>query len=86
MLYSESGSGGKQHLQPSLPAGSHLPRSVNRVTLCYVPLDFVCDVVTFFEHVEELTCKYIKSPEQVCLCTALLLTDTVLFICIVIFE
>ena len=35
------------------------------VTLGYVPLDLVCDVVEYFEHVEELNCVYIQSPQQV---------------------
>ena len=34
----------------------------------HVPLDVVCDVVTFFECVEEVTCVNIRNPLQVCLC------------------
>ena len=43
-------------------------RSIARVTLDEVPLDVVCDVVTFFESVEEVTCVDIMDPQQVCLC------------------
>ena len=67
------------HLPTSLFAGYLLPRSVKRVTLYCVPLDFVCDGVTFFEHVEELNCQLIRAPQQVCLCIVLLLTNTALF-------
>ena len=66
-------------LQTSLSAGYLLPRSVKRVTLYRIPLDFVGDGVKFFEHVEELNCQYIKNPQQVCLCIVLLLTNTALF-------
>ena len=67
------------HLPTSLSAGYLVPRSVKRVTLHYVPLDLVCDGVKFFEHVEELNCRRIKAPQQVCLCIVLLLTNTALF-------
>ena len=67
------------HLPTSLSAGYLLPRSVKRVTLYRVPLDFVCDGVKFFEHVEELNCQWIKTPQQVCLCIVLLLTNTAFF-------
>ena len=67
------------HLPTSLSAGYPLPRSVKRVTLHCIPLDFVCDGVKFFEHVEELNCQYIKAPQQVCLCIVLLLANTALF-------
>ena len=40
-------------------------RSVKRVTLSHVPLDVVCGVVDYFEHVEELKCEDIKAPQQV---------------------
>ena len=40
-------------------------RSAKRVTLGNVPLDVVCGVVDYFEHVEELKCKNIKDPQQV---------------------
>ena len=67
------------HLPTSLFAGYLLPRSVKRVALHHVPLDFVCDGVKFFEHVEELNCLYMRGPQQVCLCIVLLLTNTALF-------
>ena len=40
-------------------------RSVKKVTLSHVPLDVVCSVMDYFEHVEELNCQYIKEPQQV---------------------
>ena len=40
-------------------------RSVKRVILWNVPLDVVCGVVDYFEHVEELTCVNIQPPQQV---------------------
>ena len=43
-----------------------MQRSVKRVTLWYPPLDLVCGVVDYFEHVEELKCEDIKAPQQVC--------------------
>ena len=43
-----------------------MQRSVKRVTLQCVPLDVVCGVVDYFEHVEELKCEDIKAPQQVC--------------------
>ena len=42
-----------------------MQRSVERVTLSRVPLDVVCGVVDYFEHVEELKCVNIKDPQQV---------------------
>ena len=42
-----------------------MQRSVKRVTLSYVPLDVVCGVVDYFEHVEELNCENIRAPQQV---------------------
>ena len=45
-----------------------MPRSVKRVTLSCVPLDLVCGVVDYFEHVEELRCMHIEDPRQVCVC------------------
>ena len=41
-------------------------RSVKRVTLSRVPLDLVCGVVDYFEHVDKLTCEDILAPQQVC--------------------
>ena len=43
-------------------------RNIARVTLMHVPLDVVCDVMTFFDSVEEVTCMDIRDPQQVCLC------------------
>ena len=42
-----------------------MQRSVERVTLWNVPLDLVCGVVDFFEHVEELKCWSISAPQHV---------------------
>ena len=42
-----------------------MQRSVKRVTLSRVPLDVVCGVVDYFEHVKELKCEDIKDPQQV---------------------
>ena len=42
-----------------------MQRSVKRVTLSRVPLDVVCGVVDYFEHVEELKCQDIWAPQQV---------------------
>ena len=42
-----------------------MQRSVKRVTLSYVPLDVMCVVVNYFEHVEELKYKDILAPQQV---------------------
>ena len=44
-----------------------MPRSVKRVILSHVPLDVVCGVVDYFEHVEELKCDHISDPQQVLL-------------------
>ena len=44
-----------------------MQRSVKRVTLWNVPLDVVCGVVDYFEHVEELKCMNIRDPQQVCI-------------------
>ena len=53
------------HLQTCFPAGNLVQRSAERVTLDLVPLDVICDVVRFFEHVKELECRYIEAPQQV---------------------
>ena len=53
--------------------------SAERVILVNAPLDVMCDVVTFFEHVKELECQHIRAPQQVCLCNVLLLTHTIQF-------
>ena len=42
-----------------------MQRSVERVTLVWVPLDVVCGGVDYFEHVEELACVSIQPPQQV---------------------
>ena len=62
-----------------VPAGNLVQRSAERVALVHVPLDVMCDVVRFFEHVKELECHYIQAPQQVCLCNVLLLTRTIQF-------
>ena len=43
-----------------------MQRSVERVTLSRIPLDVVCGIVDYFEHVEELECENIMAPQQVC--------------------
>ena len=48
-----------------LSAGNLVPRHVKRITLDFVPLDLVCDVVKLFEHVEELNCQRIEAAQQV---------------------
>ena len=55
------------HLLTCFSVGSLVQRSVERVTLGRVPLDFMCDAVGFFEHVKELKCTLISAPQQVCL-------------------
>ena len=67
------------HLQTCFLAGNLVHRSAERVTLVYVPLDVMCDVVGFFEHVKELKCTGIGAPQQVCLCNVMLLTHTIQF-------
>ena len=51
-----------------LPAGHLVSRSVDKVTLCLekFPLDMLCDVVGFFDHVNELKCHEMKNLQQVC--------------------
>ena len=55
-------------LPPCLPADNLVQRSVERVFLIRIPLDFVCEAVEFFGHVKELECRDIRDPQQVCLC------------------
>ena len=55
------------HLQTCFPAGNLVQRSAERVTLVNVPLDVMCHLVRFFEHVKELECRNIEAPQQVCL-------------------
>ena len=57
------------------------PRHVKRVTLGFVPLDLVCDVVKLLEHVEDLNCVDIQSPQQVCFSN--LATQSQKFVCII---
>ena len=54
-----------------------MPRHVKRVTLGFVSLDLVCDVVKVFEHVEDLRCVDIRGPQQVRLPNTCLLTAQV---------
>ena len=51
-----------------------MPRSVDKVTLLFsfLPLDVLCDVVPFCEHVHELICLALKVPKQVCIYSAIL--------------
>ena len=67
------------HLQTCFPTGDLVQSSIERVGLDDVPLDVVCDVVEFFEHVKELQCTDIMAPQQVCLFNVLLLTHTIKF-------
>ena len=45
-----------------------MSRSVDKVTLCLekFPLDMLCDVVGFFDHMNVLECESIKDSLQVC--------------------
>ena len=54
-----------------LSAGNLVPRHVKTLTLGFVPLDLMCDVVEYLEHVEDLNCFGIQSPQQVRLSTNL---------------
>ena len=71
------------HLQTCFSAGNLVQRSAERITLVYVPLHVMCDVVRFFQHVKELQCQHImapiRAPQQVSLCNVLLLTHTIKF-------
>ncbi len=51
-----------------------MPRSVDKVTLSLTkfPLDVLCDVVPFCEHVNELECKKVMDPKQVCIYSTIL--------------
>ena len=60
------------------------PRHVKRLTLGDVPLDLVCDVVEYFEHVEELNCVDIQSPQQVCFSN--IATHSHKFVCIILIH
>ena len=64
----------KAHYDACLPVGHPVPRSVDKVTLSLpkFPLDVLCDVVLFYEHVNELECEDLKDPKQVCIYSAIL--------------
>ena len=53
-------------LPPCLPAGNLVQRSVERVSLVRIPLDFVCEALEFFGHVKELECENLMNPQEVC--------------------
>ena len=57
-----------------LPVGHPVPRSVDKVTLSLTtfPLDVLCNVVPFCEHVNELECEDLKDRKQVCICSTIL--------------
>ena len=55
-------------LRTCLPAGNLVQRSVERVSLDKIPLNFVCEALKFFGQVKELECRSIRDPQQVCLC------------------
>ena len=42
--------------------------NIENVTLNWVQLDVLCDVVEIFEHVKELQCMNISDPQEVWLC------------------
>ena len=67
-------------LQTSVLAGNLVQRSVERVTLDFVPHNVICEAVGFFEHVKELECQHIIALQQVCLCYVLLLTHNSVYI------
>ena len=56
------------------PVGHPVPRRVDKVTLSLskFPLDVLCDVVPFCEHVNELECEDLKDPKQVCINSTIL--------------
>ena len=64
----------KIYYDACLPVGHLVPRSVDKVTLSLpkFPLDVLCDVVPFCEHVNELECKNLKDPKQVCIYSTIL--------------
>ena len=51
-----------------LPAGHLVSRSVDKVILHLekFPLDVLCDAVGFADHMNELVCKRLQNPQQVC--------------------
>ena len=64
----------KAHSDACLPVGHPVPRSVDKVTLSLTkfPLDVLCDVVPFCEHVNELDCTKVMDPKQVCIYSTIL--------------
>ena len=58
-----------------------MQRSVKRVTLSLVPLDVVCGVVNYFEHVEEMKCEDIQDPRQVCMYIFFIPVGIVHYVC-----
>ena len=64
----------KSYYDACLPVGHPVPRSVDKVTLSLTtfPLDVLCDVVPFCEHVNELKCEDLKDPKQVCIYSTIL--------------
>ena len=64
----------KAHYEACLPVGHLVPRSVDKVTLSLnkFPLKELCDVVPFCEHVNQLKCKKVMNPKQVCIYSTIL--------------
>ena len=64
----------KAHYDACLPVGHPVPRRIDKVTLNLTKflLDVLCDVVPFYEHVNELECKGLKDPKQVCIYSTIL--------------
>ena len=46
--------------------GGSAQECMESISLKYVPLDVVCDVMRIFEHVKELQCMNITNPLEVC--------------------
>ena len=46
--------------------GGSAQECVKSISLKYLPLDVLCDVVGIFEHVKELQCVDIDNPLEVC--------------------
>ena len=51
--------------------GDGMQDNIGNVTLSWVQLDVMCDVVEIFEHVKELQCMKISDPQEVSLLYAL---------------
>ena len=64
----------KIYYDACLPVGHLVPRSVDKVTLSLTkfPLDVLCDVVPFCDHVNELEYMRVMYPKQVCIYSAIL--------------